>query len=585
MADLAHGALAPRARQPRLHQHDFPHHQAETTGHGNTGLLPFQHQTSRRLQGLRRAVAVFLEPLGQLLNRAPQEGRDEKGRCHRLALDNPAIRIGQGRPDETQQHLALLPRKTGLRLGEEHAEEVVLAQALEGRQGLAGQEELETFVEEAGRGDILKAVRHEVQRCFRGGGDVEAQLDGETHGAKHAHRVFPIALLGVTDQANQATLKILHAADMIDDGKITDVVIQGVDGEIAPEGVFFHAAVDVVAKDHAAVVDIAVVLTLLVHRHGPEGGHFDDFGAEEHMSQAEASADQATVAKQIAHLLRPGVGGYIEILGLAAQQEIADTSPNDIGLETRLLEPVEDLERIVGYMLTRDLVLLSRNDQWRSDGSSFPAELNKPPGPANPAIALRDRITPVCPDSTGPGNAHMIPFPALRLPADCRSDACKTTIATLVESDGKQPTTMTTHALPSPSLLRRLAAAFYDSLLVIAIWFLATLLLLPLTGGEAVEGYRLLLPALSAGAHGPVLPLVLAAQRTDPGHAGLAHSRAGPPLRASRPAGSAPAGSPDADAADRRAVWADHAGTGRMGKLAGHCLPVTAAAFPGLVPG
>ncbi|MDQ2069407.1 RDD family protein [Natronospira bacteriovora] len=41
--------------------------------------------------------------------------------------------------------------------------------------------------------------------------------------------------------------------------------------------------------------------------------------------------------------------------------------------------------------------------------------------------------------------------------------------------------------LPAPSLLRRLAAALYDGLLVIAIWFLGTLLLLPLTGGEAID--------------------------------------------------------------------------------------------------
>jgi uncharacterized RDD family membrane protein YckC len=36
-------------------------------------------------------------------------------------------------------------------------------------------------------------------------------------------------------------------------------------------------------------------------------------------------------------------------------------------------------------------------------------------------------------------------------------------------------------------LFRRLAAAFYDSLLVLAVLILATLLLLPLTGGQAIN--------------------------------------------------------------------------------------------------
>ena len=41
---------------------------------------------------------------------------------------------------------------------------------------------------------------------------------------------------------------------------------------------------------------------------------------------------------------------------------------------------------------------------------------------------------------------------------------------------------------PRPaSLFRRLAALFYDLLLLLALWFIATALLLPLTGGEAVH--------------------------------------------------------------------------------------------------
>ena len=43
-------------------------------------------------------------------------------------------------------------------------------------------------------------------------------------------------------------------------------------------------------------------------------------------------------------------------------------------------------------------------------------------------------------------------------------------------------------------LLRRLAALFYDSLLLLALWFIATALLLPFTGGEAVAPNNPLLP-------------------------------------------------------------------------------------------
>lgn len=38
--------------------------------------------------------------------------------------------------------------------------------------------------------------------------------------------------------------------------------------------------------------------------------------------------------------------------------------------------------------------------------------------------------------------------------------------------------------IPSPSLLRRMAAIFYDSLLLVALWLAATALLLAVTGGQ-----------------------------------------------------------------------------------------------------
>jgi uncharacterized RDD family membrane protein YckC len=47
---------------------------------------------------------------------------------------------------------------------------------------------------------------------------------------------------------------------------------------------------------------------------------------------------------------------------------------------------------------------------------------------------------------------------------------------------------------PRPaSLFRRLAALFYDSLLLLALWFVATALLLPLSGGEAIHSSNPLL--------------------------------------------------------------------------------------------
>jgi uncharacterized RDD family membrane protein YckC len=46
----------------------------------------------------------------------------------------------------------------------------------------------------------------------------------------------------------------------------------------------------------------------------------------------------------------------------------------------------------------------------------------------------------------------------------------------------------------TPSFLRRLAAMVYDSFLLVALWFLATALLLPLNGGQAFDSEQIFYP-------------------------------------------------------------------------------------------
>lgn len=51
----------------------------------------------------------------------------------------------------------------------------------------------------------------------------------------------------------------------------------------------------------------------------------------------------------------------------------------------------------------------------------------------------------------------------------------------------------TSHPLPSPpGLLRRLGAILYDSLLLLALWFLLTIFTLPLTAGAAIPAGNIL---------------------------------------------------------------------------------------------
>jgi uncharacterized RDD family membrane protein YckC len=48
------------------------------------------------------------------------------------------------------------------------------------------------------------------------------------------------------------------------------------------------------------------------------------------------------------------------------------------------------------------------------------------------------------------------------------------------------------HVLSTPGLLRRLGSIFYDSLLLMAVWFILTIFVLPLAGGEAIPAGNML---------------------------------------------------------------------------------------------
>ena len=64
-----------------------------------------------------------------------------------------------------------------------------------------------------------------------------------------------------------------------------------------------------------------------------------------HVCEAEAASDQATVAKQSAHLLGQRVGCDVEVLRTDAQEQVADAATDEERLITGILEAIQHLER------------------------------------------------------------------------------------------------------------------------------------------------------------------------------------------------------------------------------------------------
>src|SRR5690606_6107680 len=92
---------------------------------------------------------------------------------------------------------------------------------------------------------------------------------------------------------------------------------------------------------------IAVVGLVALARVCPERAGLDDLRAEEHVGELEAATDDSAVAKHSADLLGSGAGGDVEVLGLAAQVEVAHATSHEEGLVSGCEQLADDLERVV----------------------------------------------------------------------------------------------------------------------------------------------------------------------------------------------------------------------------------------------
>jgi hypothetical protein len=67
-------------------------------------------------------------------------------------------------------------------------------------------------------------------------------------------------------------------------------------------------------------------------------GDLDDLPTDPHMNDLKAASNDSGIAKALLDLLRSGIGGHVEVLGVLADQKIAHRSPDHVGVETVLLQ-------------------------------------------------------------------------------------------------------------------------------------------------------------------------------------------------------------------------------------------------------
>jgi hypothetical protein len=184
-----------------------------------------------------------------------------------------------------------------LRIAKQIAQQIILNEQLEAPHGMAALEQLQQLVEQARRWNVVEQAAERSDRFSRLRRQREVELRREPHGAQHAHGIFAITLFGIADQPQRARTHVAHTVDVIPNAEVRDVVVERVDGEIAPPNILADRSVDVVAQNAAAIGVRAVIVVRIDHIRGAKRRDLDDVAAEAYVREPEPTADQAAITK------------------------------------------------------------------------------------------------------------------------------------------------------------------------------------------------------------------------------------------------------------------------------------------------
>ena len=83
----------------------------------------------------------------------------------------------------------------------------------------------------------------------------------------------------------------------------------------------------------------------------PEGGDLDGLAPEHHVNDAKAPADDARAPEKRLHRFGRSVGGHVEVLRGATQQQVAHAAAHDVGAVARVLQLFAGAQRGAGDLL------------------------------------------------------------------------------------------------------------------------------------------------------------------------------------------------------------------------------------------
>jgi hypothetical protein len=228
------------------------------------------------------------------------------------------------------------------RIREDRKKEACPEHEIEGRPGSPLSQVPEEFVPNAGgrTGIYFFPVP--------GDGFIRLFLDGKSRSTcmtdhpDHPDGVLLVPFVRLPDGSNDPSFKVGHPANIIDNGKIPDVVKEAVNGDIPAEGVFLRGPEAVRADDLSLLR-----LLFFILRSASESRNLDNLTAfKEDVNQAKTASDNPAVSKKTGDFMGMGIGDYVKVFRDFSQKEIAYATSYQAGLKSMMMKPVEDFQRL-----------------------------------------------------------------------------------------------------------------------------------------------------------------------------------------------------------------------------------------------
>ena len=330
------GALARAVGESELELPDIPHHPGESLGDRNDRLLVGNNAVRSLVRGVGTRHPVGDQCRLFVHERWPQEGGEHECRCDGFLCVDAAVGTCEGKLHDPQG-LGVL---RALTCGREHpVEEFVVPEPFETLHARAVHEELQGLFEQTGRRDFLDQVSQPANRLLGLRVEIEIEFCREADRAEHPHRILAVTRLGVTQQSQATCLQIRESADLIVQDVGLRIVVERVDREVASFDVFLERAVFIVGQDQSGV-------RLLGFGGGTERCHLDDLPTKAHVDDLEPLADRAGVPEEFEDLVGQRVGRDVKVFWRESQQQVADTTTNEVGLVPGFVQAPDHLARV-----------------------------------------------------------------------------------------------------------------------------------------------------------------------------------------------------------------------------------------------